>query len=284
MPAPHPPPPLALPVPRGLPRRRGLPAALADLLALVVPVACAGCGREDVPWCAACAALLAGPPVRCERGAPRLDLVDRVLLPAWALATYAGPVRAAVGAWKDGGRADLDRVLRAALTPAARWVALESGLGAGPEATAEMGPEGRREPRPRPAPPVLVVPVPSTAAARRRRGRAPVDALAQGVASGLRAAGRPALVARVLARRGGADLAGLGAQARVAALDGRVRVRRRHDLRGRTVVLVDDVLTTGATVAACVHALRGAGADVVACCVLAATPSPAHGRAPAPAA
>jgi len=65
------------------------------------------------------------------------------------------------------------------------------------------------------------------------------------------------------------SLGGLGKLARRRALSGAIGVRaaRSHLLRGRKVVLVDDVLTSGATSDACVSALRRAGAErvVVAC-------------------
>jgi predicted amidophosphoribosyltransferase len=42
------------------------------------------------------------------------------------------------------------------------------------------------------------------------------------------------------------------------------RVRDGSCLSGRAVVLVDDVVTTGATAAACIEVMRRAGAEVVA--------------------
>jgi predicted amidophosphoribosyltransferase len=265
----------AAPPPRGAPgdagsrpappgRRGGLArlglAAAVDLVRLVLPVACAGCGLPDVPWCAPCAAHLLGPPRRCDHHAARLDLLEgRTLLPVLAPASFAGPVRHAVTAWKDGGRADLDRPFAAALRRTARRAPVV--------ATA-----------------VLVVAVPSSPAARRRRGRAPVDVLAAAVAAGLRDVGVDARRASVLARTAGPDLAGLGARARGAALAGRVRVRRPSGVPGRDVVLVDDVLTTGATLAACRAALVAAGARVVGAYALAATPPPSRGTVGASAA
>lgn len=226
-----------------------------ELARVVVPVACAGCGAPDEPWCAACRAAL-GAPVRCESGAPRLDRLDgRPVLPVWACAPYVGAVRAAVVAWKDRGRADLDPGMRAVLASASRRLAPSlAGVLAGRE--------------------LLVVPVPSSAAAVRRRGADLVGGLAGAVAAELRRSGVPARSLPALRRRGGADQVGLGARARRRNLAGRLRARQGLALAGRPVLLVDDVLTTGASLAACEEVLGRSGACVLAALVLAATPPP----------
>lgn len=227
-----------------------------ELAGLVVPVSCAGCGWLDVALCRGCRDRLTRPAWRCEDGAARLDRLGRAPLPVWTVTAYTGPVREVVVAWKDRGRLDLTAPLAGALAGAAREVApvlLAAGVG-----------------------PLWVVPAPSSGAARRRRGADLVGALAGGVARGCRDAGQPAVVVRVLAqRRGARDQVGLSARDRRANLRGRVRRRRRVAVpAGQAVLLVDDVLTTGATLAACDDALRAAGARVVAGITLAATPAP----------
>ena len=224
----------------------------------MVPVECPGCGAPDVPWCPGCAALLAGPPARVEAHVPRLDRLDGVPpLPVWALARYEGAVRGVVVGWKDRGRADLDRLLAPAAAAGAR------GL------TAALA----RATRPRP---LLVVPAPSSAAARRARTRDHLLPLARAVADAV-----GGLPAPVLRRVAGSDQVGLTARARGANVTVRVdapalaRVVSRSGRRWPpSCLLVDDVVTTGATLAAAERALERAGADVVAAFVLAATPRP----------
>ena len=243
-------------------------AALADLL---LPRVCAGCGVPGAVLCAGCCALLTRP----RLAQPRRHLPG--FPPTVAAAGYAGPVRPAVLAFKEHGRSELAGPLGAALALAV--AAVLTGLPGAPDG------------------PVLLVPVPSSAAAVRRRGRDHLAELADAAAEELRAAGLPARTVRALGRapgRGVRDSAGLGALERQANLAGRFRARSLAaglPPSGR-LVLVDDVVTSGATLTEAARALRSAGdtprreedTPVLAAAV-AATPRqvrrPVSGRPPA---
>ncbi|MEV4092867.1 ComF family protein [Streptosporangium saharense] len=222
-----------------------MPTALLDL---VLPPRCAGCDAAGALVCPRCAALLHGEP---ERRTP--DPSPPGLPECWSAADYTGAVRRALLAYKEQGRTALAAPLAGAL-------ALAVAEGA-----------GRR--------PVVLVPVPSSRLAGRRRGHDPVNRLADLAAAYLRAAGWPATAERLLLqRRRVADQAGLSSSQRAANLSGAFRVTAgRNGAVPRSwggsgvVVLVDDIVTTGATLAEAARALRAAGITVPLAATVAAT-------------
>ncbi|ALG85588.1 ComF family protein [Gordonia phthalatica] len=227
--------------------RRGARAVFAALADLVVPLECGGCGRPGIPWCEQCDRRLADVPRPLT---PRIDPG----VPVWAMARYGGPMASAIVNLKEHRRRDLAPVLGGVLANGlvdlARWEEL---------------PAPRR---------LVLVPAPTRVLAARSRGGDTVTAVAQAAADrlgdGVRVA--PVLATAALTR----DSAGLGAGARNANLAGAVRLRRplppavvgREGRSGVPVVLVDDVLTTGATAAHAVARLRACGAQVAAVVVL----------------
>lgn len=112
----------------------------------------------------------------------------------------------------------------------------------------------------------LVVPVPLHRARLWHRGYNQSALLAGQIA---RATGARHLVDGLLRKKNSAPLGGLGRKARARELAGAIQINpaRSGAISGARVILVDDVLTSGATTSACVNALRRGGADkvVIAC-------------------
>jgi ComF family protein len=230
------------------------------LLDLVFPPFCPVCqgrlveGRRD-PLCAACwgAIVRIGPPwcgrcglpvmrtagagpapgarpaptcAPCRRRPPRFDY-------ARAAASYDGVLREAVHAFKFGGR-------RALAAPLGDLV-VETLAGRLPEEA-------------------LLLPVPLHRRRERERGFNQAALLARRIGRAWSWPVREDVLARVTATPSQTEL---DAAARRANVRDAFRLRRPGAVAGRRVVLVDDVLTTGATLSECARTLREAGAASV---------------------
>lgn len=217
---------------------RGVLDAAADL---AWGGSCAGCGRPGPVCCPACAA-------RVRELVPR-PLAEVAGRPAtWARGDYADELRALILACKERQGLGLVPLLG------------ELVLGSTAALVRERWPGG----------PVLLVPVPSARATVAERGFDLTWMLAKRTAGRLGRLGLDVRAARVLALAGDSrDQVGLGVVDRAA--------NRRRSMHVRPtdpgqVVLLDDIVTTGATLTDAARALTRAGHRVLGAAVIAATP------------
>lgn len=203
---------------------------------------CHRCALSLYPLGAACpvCALPARAPVVCAR--------CRLWPPPWQTVRapwrYGGELAAAIRRFKWGargraGRPELARPLAQLLVPALGGVE-----------------------------PDVVVPVPLHPSRLAERGFAQALVLA----SHARALARlqaPLAHDLLVRERATAEQAGLARAARIANVAGAFAVTEAGRVRGRHILLVDDVVTTGATAAACARVLRRAGARAVTVAALA---------------
>jgi predicted amidophosphoribosyltransferase len=222
-------------------------AAAAELIDIAVDRRCACCGQPHPTICPQCRAAW-GRPFAAPAVLPGLPVV--------AATTYraAGP---AVIAFKERGRLTLEAPLAQALHTAVQPLLPPSICG-----------------------PITLVPVPTWPAKARARGLDHSQALAARVAQVVsRDAGRPVGRANRLVRhvRAVADQSTLDEAGRQANLSGALRAVAVDAAGGQRgpLIVVDDVLTTGATVRETVRALGVAGWSVTGVAVVAAVTSPA---------
>ncbi|MEU3464557.1 phosphoribosyltransferase family protein [Streptomyces sp. NPDC006733] len=216
-----------------------------EFAGLVLPVDCAGCGRPRTTLCGGCAELLGSPDGAAVRRV-RPDPAPGGLPEVHAAAGYADEVRAVVLAHKERGALGLARPLGAALAGAV----LRAGA----------------------ADPLLLVPVPSARRTVAARGHDATRRIARCAAAELRRSGRRARVAAVLRhRREVADQTRLSGRERLENLADAVVAGKggRGLLAVAPVVLVDDLMTTGSSLAAAARAVEAAGGRIAGAAVVA---------------
>jgi ComF family protein len=210
---------------------------IADLEAFLLPMRCPGCGAVIDAEHALCGACLAAIPrltevlcVRCLAAGREPPGCGREPgYKAWAAWVYDERAARAVHALKYHGRPRLARTLGRAIANAL--------------------PSAYR--------PELVLEVPLHPTRRRERGYNQAGLLADATANGL---GSPRLEGGLRRARPTRPQARLGPAARRANLAGSIQVVDPRALEGRDILVVDDVITTGSTLEACLRALAACGA------------------------
>jgi predicted amidophosphoribosyltransferase len=211
--------------------------SIRDAAAVLSPVDCAGCGAPDRSLCDDCRVAIAA----------EVTPHDVAGLAVFTALRYEGVTRTTLLALKESGRTDVAPPLGLALAAAIDRV----------RSTVD-----NYMPRAEHLPGIEYVAVPGSRSAWRRRGYDPVALLAAKASIRL---------AKVLAHRRATGIQkSLGIEARSRNLvDSMIATR---PLTGRRFILIDDVVTTGATLTEAVRALNAGGGEVVGAAALAFTP------------
>ena len=199
-----------------------------EFLGLLLPCRCVICSSTGVALCENCAPQMAASP----RAVVRSDLHG------WVATDYGSLEKSLVKAFKEDGVTALAQILARFMQPAFA---------------------GLRDELPTSIEGALLVPAPSSKANFRKRGFLPTLILArrlnQGAGGLLRVKAALRFVKVVL------DQSGLSMEQRKSNLSGSMQASR--DVSGQRVILLDDVVTTGATLLEAARAIAAAGGEVV---------------------
>lgn len=221
-------------------------------LDIVLPRGCAGCDAPDEVLCAACMRLLHKPP-RCQSMEMR---GDQEAVAVWSCAAYRGRVRRAILAWKDHDDVELDSLFGACMASLALHDDMRSLIQQALSSASE---------------PVLVIPAPSSRRSLARRGRKHLMPLVQAVSMALETDKVPSQCYDALVMRGvrSKSVQSHSRSARARRVQGHMNLRRGMSVSGRCVVLVDDIITSGATLRQCAKVIEDSGGRVLAAMTLA---------------
>ncbi|MGN0953933.1 ComF family protein [Dialister sp.] len=201
-----------------------------DLADLLYPVTCPGCGRvmdRDIVWCSSCLTKIWN---------PRLINSSRTehLQGCYTLCSYEGAVRNCIIEVKYGGRADRKQVFYPLLARFPYWDRLSAFH--------------------------LVIPVPLSKKKKEARGYNQVDLMFE---DWMKEQGKTYLPQGLVRFRSAETQSLLSRRERYENIRGVFHINKNLDIKGKSILIADDVYTTGATMEAAAHELMRAGAKTV---------------------